>query len=156
MSIKCPLNWFFHKSSIYFLHSTSLWRIAHHLFCLLTNLTYNLNANQLNFNITLLPFIFCTPISIESNWTLSNLQFIFCTPRLSGELLTIYFCRTDLFPPQGANTPANWNLCLFYFNFILLFISIFIHIYFIWIYFILFEFSFLHWFKEPTHLPTEI
>ena len=33
--------------------------------------------------------------------------------RLSGELLTIYFCRTDLFPPQGANTPGNWNLDTF-------------------------------------------
>ena len=31
--------------------------------------------------------------------------FIFCsTPKLSGGLLTIYFCRTDLFPSQGANT----------------------------------------------------
>ena len=39
-----------------------------------------------------------------------KIYFIFCTSHLSGELLTIYFCRTDLFPPKGANTRAgNWN-----------------------------------------------
>ena len=39
-----------------------------------------------------------------------KIYFFFCTSHLSGELLTIYFCRTDLFPPKGANTRAgNWN-----------------------------------------------